>query len=254
MANVRAALKTKLEALTYSGVSPKVFDEGSTDLCMEAMEGKVFTGYLGLFIGDEILSSSPLSMGWVRHETTIEVYLSEKRKDYVSYFPLYVQALANGINRSTLDTGNVINVLVSAVSSPVERLHGKLWIQKVDVKIIHYVSVNTETPVHVNVDNPTCTIDTSIQSDINNAGDVTLTLTIVAGTATLSKLYVAAIEESQLKTFASYTSATAGVNTITLAEATVDQWVSGDSVTFYAVVTDEAGVCGEATPVVATIT
>ena len=262
MADVRAALKTKLESLTYDGENPAGFDFGSTDLTLENFERMVLSEpgdvhYVGIALGDQSTTTEPFSFGVQLNLTEIDVLIVERRPAQVGSFPEYVDDMASGIDRDSLSVANVLDVNISKVGEIQKEVADggvSTFYQIVTIAIKHYVNVNLQSDFRINVDLPTITIDESVIDTWvgeGMTGTLTFDAVVVSGTGTPTNIIMfgqfddnPGEAEKIIRSFAllqAYTSDTTYTTSVdsTLAAEIIE--ITEADFTFYALVYDQYG-------------
>jgi hypothetical protein len=258
MSTVRAGLLTTIEAFVFNvGETTKGWDYGSTQLAIDNMEGSPFASEVAVFIGDETPEPSVYSHAWYLRKVEYEVLIAEKRVANAPKFETYVAPFYLTLPGSALGgaVGNIINIEITG-ESEVEKPFASVWVKKVYVTVTQTLPITIGSEFRINATPPSVAISSKAITDwINNGHNTVLSVecNITKGTGSISHLTLTATSAVGILYYGNHIDAVNGTNLVSL-EGLEKEAFLGDEITFNAIVTDLYGLCGEATPVVVTIT
>jgi hypothetical protein len=267
MSTTRSALESTLLGLTYDGEACKTFDYGSTENAIDGFSSAVLQDtsgnhVVGIFIGDASSVQEPFSHGWRKQITEYDVLIAERRSQQVSHFETYVEDMSTALPPSNLGAvvPNILGVEVTDVGEVIQEAN--TWYQTVTVTVTQLIPVVLGADFRINVDLPTCSLDSDSPeqwAQEGATGNLDISVTIARGTGVLETLHVYGVSKIQDVEYSAplsfgYTySVQAEDEVVVVAIENLTGFTSGDTVEIHAVLTDDLGACAVATPVTVTI-
>lgn len=189
MFDLRAGIKTVIEAADFGERTVTVFDYESTERALESLEKAVFTD-AAVFIGDWVETPNVFAFGWTRVENGVELIVAGKSADGKAALNAIITVIAQAVNRTKYAQAYCLTSQLTDVSEMQKNPNEAIWYQYATVDVVALEQASTtQNPIFVT--RPTVeVVAENVQLLEGAAVDFKITNTSVAGDAALSKLYV----------------------------------------------------------------